>query len=302
MPDLRPIREFIETLGPVDPEKPVLLAGPTAVGKSAYALELAKRDGRAIVNADALQVYDGWEILTARPTAADLGQARHYLYGHVNYQNRYSVGDWLRNVAPLIAQRPAPIIIGGTGLYFRALTNGLADIPPSSPEIRAQATEKLESEGLDALLSDLDAQTLARIDQLNPMRVQRAWEVQRQTGRGLAAWHEETGPALVSLDQAHAVVLAADPAVLGQRIDQRFDAMLAQGAMSEVAARAADWDPARQSSQAIGAPELMAAWFGKLPLDQAVDSAKTSTKQYAKRQRTWFRNKMSEWMSYIVHS
>ncbi len=174
-------------------EAPVLIAGPTASGKSALAMDLAARDGRVIVNADALQVYANWRILTARPTIADEAALPHALYGHVGRDEAYSVGHWLRDLTPLLS-RPV-VIVGGTGLYFSALTEGLADIPPTPRHIRTEADQRLASDGPAALLAELDPATLARIDHLNPTRIQRAWEVQRTTGRGLAAWQAETAPA-----------------------------------------------------------------------------------------------------------
>ena len=200
-------------------ELPVLIAGPTASGKSALAMEIAARDGRTIVNADALQVYGNWRVLTARPSVSDETALPHALYGHVAREADYSVGEWLRELAPLLA-RPV-VIVGGTGLYLSALTEGLAQIPPIPPEVRAMA-DKLRAEGVARMLEDLDAATLARLAVQNPMRVQRAWEVQRATGRGLAFWQGQTGPALVPPDRAEALVIRPDVAWLDARIAARF--------------------------------------------------------------------------------
>lgn len=278
-----------------DPSQPVLLAGPTASGKSALALDLALREGRDIVNADALQVYNGWRILTARPDDRDLAMVSHRLYGHVDYRHTYSVGDWLRDVAPLITMTPAPVIVGGTGLYFQALLNGLADIPPTDPATRATAQGRLEAEGLATLVDELDSETRQRIDLNNPMRVQRAWEVLTQTGRGLASWQDETGPPMVASDKAARFIVSLPRDTLNDRIDRRFDAMLDTGVWDEVRTMDTDWDPDRQSSRAIGATELIAAFRQELPIEQAVAAAKLATRQYAKRQRTWGRSKMSKW-------
>lgn len=166
----------------IPPDRPVLIAGPTASGKSALSLALAERDGGCIVNADALQVFANWRILTARPSPEDEARAPHALYGHVPGDAAYSVGHWLRDMAPLLRDGPRPIIVGGTGLYFSALTEGLADIPATPPEIRAEADARLAERGLSGLLDDLDPDTRSRIDTANPMRVQRAWEVLRGTG------------------------------------------------------------------------------------------------------------------------
>lgn len=282
-----------DLLASLSRDAPVLIAGPTASGKSALALALAARDGRLVVNADALQVYGCWHLLTARPSPQDEAAAPHALYGHIPRDAAYSVGHWLRELAPLLS-RPV-VIVGGTGLYFTALTEGLADIPPTPPAIRAEADRIRLAEGPAALLAALDPATAARIDQRNPARIQRAWEVLHATGRGLADWQAETGPPLLPLDQAQAIVLTPDPAWLNRRIDRRFDTMIAQGALDEVRAELPHWDPARPSARAIGAPELVAHLQGETDLPAAIAAAKTASHQYAKRQRTWFRSRMGAW-------
>jgi tRNA dimethylallyltransferase len=274
-------------------EAPILIAGPTASGKSALAMELAARDGRVIVNADALQVYGCWRILTARPSAQDEAALPHALYGHIGRDTPYSVGHWLREVAPYLA-RPV-VIVGGTGLYFSALTEGLADIPPTPAAIRAEADQRLSQHGPAALLADLDPATAARIDQQNPARIQRAWEVQRSTGRGLAAWQDQTGAPLMPLPGAEALVLRPDVDWLNARIDHRFDQMIAAGALAEARAELPHWQPTRPSARAIGAPELIAHLRGEMPLPDAIAAAKIASRQYAKRQRTWFRSRMKDW-------
>jgi tRNA dimethylallyltransferase len=274
-------------------EAPVLIAGPTASGKSALALELAARDGRTIVNADALQVYENWRILTARPSPEDEAALPHALYGHVGRDQGYSVGHWLREVTPLLKHSVA--IVGGTGLYFTALTRGLAEIPGIPAHVRSEANRRMQDAGRLALLADLDAATLARIDPLNPVRVQRAWEVWRATGRGLSAWQDETAAPLLPLDRAQAIVLAPEVQGLNARIDRRFRQMLAQGALDEARANLTDWDPGRPSAKAIGGPELIAHLRGALSLQDAIDAATLASRQYAKRQRTWFRSNMKTW-------
>lgn len=274
-------------------DAPVLIAGPTASGKSALAMDLAARDGRVIVNADALQVYANWRILTARPSPEDEAQAPHALYGHVARDAPYSVGHWLRDLAPLLS-RPV-VIVGGTGLYLTALTEGLADIPPTPAAIRAEADHRRATEGPAALLADLDPATAARIDRLNPARIQRAWEVQRATGRGLAAWQDETPPPLLPLSACDALLVMPETGWLNARIDRRFDTMISQGALEEARAELPHWQPARPSSRAIGAPELIAHLRGDCTLPAAIAAAKTATHQYAKRQRTWFRSRMGDW-------
>jgi tRNA dimethylallyltransferase len=274
-------------------EAPVLIAGPTASGKSALAMDIAARDGRIIVNADALQVYDAWRLLTARPSPEDEAAHPHALFGHVGTDAEYSVGHWLREVERLL-DRPV-VIVGGTGLFFMALTQGLATIPPIQPEIRAEADALRLGGGLARMIGDLDPATTARIDQANPARVQRAWEVWRATGRGLAAWQSDTGAPLVALNAAQSFVLKLDRDVLSRRIDHRFDAMMAMGALDEVRANAPRYDPARPWSRAIGAAELMAHLQGTMSLSEAVSKAKIATHQYAKRQRTWARARMRDW-------
>lgn len=279
----------------VPPDRPVLIAGPTASGKSRLALDLALAQGRSIVNADALQVYACWRVLTARPTAADEAQVPHHLYGMVARRQDWSVGHWLRAVAGILRADPRPVIVGGTGLYFTALTKGLAVIPPVPAQVRARADARMAGDGPGALLAELDAATAGRIDRQNPARIQRAWEVLTATGRGLADWQDRTGPPVLPLEAAHPLVLRPDPDWLGARIDRRFDQMLQEGAWQEATENRPHWDPGLPSMQAIGAPQLMQHLNGDITLDQARAAATTATRQYAKRQRTWFRNRMGHW-------
>lgn len=271
-----------------------MIAGPTASGKSSLAMDIAEAQGGVIVNADAMQVYDGWRVLTARPDRADEAAVPHALYGHVPFEADYSVGDWLRAVAPLVDGAARPIIVGGTGLYFRALTEGLADIPPTPAAIRAEA----DAQDTDGLLADLaqgDPAILSRIDTQNPARIRRAWEVLRTTGRPLSDWQDQTAPPLLPLDAAQPLVLNADRDWLSDRITRRFDLMLAQGALDEARANLTRWSRAGGAAKAIGAPELIAHLQGHLTLDQAREAAIIASRQYAKRQRTWFRARMGDW-------
>lgn len=277
----------------ISQEAPVLIAGPTASGKSALAMALAARDGRLIVNADALQVYENWRILTARPSLAEEAALPHALYGHVGRDQPWSVGHWLREVAPLL-DRPV-VIVGGTGLNFNALTRGLARVPDTPPEVRAEADARRAVHGHAVLLAELDPATAARIDRQNPVRIQRAWEVLRATGRGLAAWQDDTPAPVLPLSGAEALVLVPEVGWLNDRIDRRFGQMLAQGALEEARANLAGWDPARPSSKAIGGPELIAHLKGDMTLAEARDAAILASRQYAKRQRTWFRSNMKAW-------
>ncbi len=275
-------------------EAPVLLAGPTASGKSALAMKIADRLGGEIVNADAIQVFADWRILTARPSPADEAALPHRLYGHVPGHVPYSVGHWLRDLAPLLSGR-RPIVVGGTGLYFAALTEGLAQIPETPPEIRAEADARMAEAGPGPLLAELDPATAARIDRLNPVRVSRAWEVQRATGRGLAAWQDATPPPLLPLGDARAFFLTGPRDWLAPRIARRFDAMLEAGVLDEARANMAHWSRDLPSAKAHGAADLIAHLRGTRTLEAARERTITMTRQYAKRQRTWFRARMSAW-------
>jgi len=278
----------------VPADRPVLIAGPTASGKSALAMAIAETGGGRIVNADALQVFSDWRILTARPSAEDEASVPHALYGHVRGDTAYSVGHWLRDVAPLL-DGPRPVIVGGTGLYFTALTEGLADIPEVPRAVADAAEATLAERGLAAMAADLDPATAARIDLSNPRRVQRAWEVLRATGRGLAAWQDETRPPLLRLEDTTALVLHAPPDWLDPRIEARFDAMLEAGLLDEARANRAGWHARLPSAKAIGAADLIAHLDGKVDLAGLRNNVAVRTRQYAKRQRTWFRRRMAAW-------
>jgi tRNA dimethylallyltransferase len=282
------------------PDRPVLIAGPTAAGKSALALTLAESQGRVIVNADALQVWDCWRVLSARPSAGEEARATHLLYGHRTPGADYSVGHWLREVSGVLAHHPAPVIVGGTGLFLSALTEGLADIPPTPPQVRAEADAWMAAEGPAPMLADLDPATAARIDIRNPARIQRAWEVQRTTGRGLADWQAGTGAPVLPLARVTALRIEADRDALAAQIDARFDAMLAAGALDEVRAVLPFWTPRALWARAIGAPELVACLQGETDLATAAERAKAASRQYAKRQRTWLRARMRAWTPVTV--
>ena len=279
----------------LDPARPVLIAGPTASGKSALALRIAQALGGAVVNADALQVWSCWRVLTARPSPEDEAAAPHLLYGHVAPGQAYSVGDWLAEVAGLLEQGRPLVIAGGTGLYLTALTSGLAVIPPVPPQIRAEGDAWLARGGLSGMVEALDARTRAGLDLRNPARVQRAWEVLRATGRGLADWQAETPPPLVAPEAAQRIVLQMDRDRLARRIARRFDAMLEAGALEEVRQALPLWQPGAQWTRAIGAAELKDHLEGRATLAEARERAIIATRQYAKSQRIWFRNRMRGW-------
>ena len=279
----------------LDPARPVLIAGPTASGKSALALRIAQALGGAVVNADALQVWSCWRVLTARPSPEDEAAAPHLLYGHVAPDRAYSVGNWLAEVAGLLEQGRPLVIAGGTGLYLTALTSGLAVIPPVPPQIRAEGDAWLARGGLSGMVEALDARTRAGLDLRNPARVQRAWEVLRATGRGLADWQAETPPPLVAPEAAQRIVLQMDRDRLARRIARRFDAMLDAGALEEVRQALPLWQPGAQWTRAIGAAELKDHLEGRATLAEARERAIIATRQYAKSQRIWFRNRMRGW-------
>lgn len=276
----------------IDPERHVVIAGPTASGKSALAMHLAETQGGTVVNADALQIWACWRVLTARPSSLDETRVPHALYGHVSPGHPYSVGDWLTQVATLPGRL---IIVGGTGLYLNALTRGLAPIPPTPAHIRAEGDNLLASQGLAEMVDQLDPESRASIDTRNPARVQRAWEVLRATGRGISAWQAETPAPLVAPDTATLIQVQSDRDWLAERIARRFDQMLTMGALEEVRAMLPLWNPSQQWTKAIGAPEMVAHLRGETSLTQARDLSVIATRQYAKSQRIWFRGKMRDW-------
>lgn len=283
------------TLSNIDPQKPVLIYGPTASGKSGLAIDIALAQGGVIVNADALQVYGAWKILTAQPTQSDLSRVAHHLYGHLAYNAPYSVGDWLRDVAPFLQAHaqggPRPIIVGGTGLYFTALTEGLADIPPTPPHIRQQG----DSLPLANMIAALDSETAASMDLRNRARVQRAWEVQASTGRGIRSWQSDTPAPILAPHTCTALALLPDVAWLNARIEKRFDLMLADGVLQEAKAICGTWDPEAPSSKAIGARALIQVLNAETSIASAREQTIIATRQYAKRQRTWLRSRMTRW-------
>lgn len=281
----------------------VLIAGPTASGKSAVALALAERTGGVVINADSMQVYGDLRIITARPTLAEEARVPHRLYGHVDGDTDYSTGRWLDDArAALAAARTEgrlPIFIGGTGLYFRVLTQGLAAVPPI-PEVirtalRAEA-EGLSDAALHRRLAARDADGAARLAPADRQRVLRALEVVEATGRPLAAWQQAQGPAPLSLERCARVVLEVKREVLRGRIDARFEAMMAAGALDEVAALAARQLPAtRPVLKAHGVPALTRYLAGEMSREAAIAEGQGDTRRYAKRQVTWFRHQMEDW-------
>lgn len=278
----------------------VLIAGPTASGKSALALKIARAEGGTVVNADSMQVYSVLRVLTARPGQPELSVAPHRLYGHVDPRETYSTGRWARDVEDLIRSGaldggPA-VFTGGTGLYFRALTDGLSAIPPVPAPVREKWRAALEQEGpaaLHRLLGERDARAAAAIRPGDGQRIVRALEVLEASGRPISHWQGVAGRPLVDRVSARLIVLEPDRAELARRIEARFDAMMRAGAAEEARAmEALGLNAAMPAMKAIGLRELIAAERGEMPLDEAVARAKTATRQYAKRQSTWFRNQL----------
>jgi tRNA dimethylallyltransferase len=280
----------------------VLIAGPTASGKSAAAIALAEAIGGDIINADSMQVYAEPRILTARPSDEDMHRVPHLLYGHVSVTERYSVGryqaDAARAMDEVRGRKRVPIFVGGTGMYFGALTEGIADIPPVPAEVRARVAARRKEMGPAAFHAELaarDPESALRLGASDTQRTLRAHEVLEATGRPLSHWQTETGkPVLAGLTAAR-FVLAPPRDELYARIDARFDRMLAGGALEEAKALAS-LDPALPASKILGLRELLAVSAGTLSLGEAKAAARQATRNYAKRQLTWFRNRMADWM------
>lgn len=279
----------------------VLIAGPTASGKSAAALAIAENIGGAIVNADSMQIYRELRLLTARPSDADMARVPHFLYGHVSAREAYSVGryraDAVRALAQVRALGKIPVIAGGTGLYFSALTEGLADIPAIPQTIRDAAREKLAHIGVARLHAELaarDPRAAAALRPSDPQRVLRAYEVLEATGRSLLYWQTHKGEALLEAKDAARFVLDVPREELRARIAHRFRQMVADGA-GEEAATLSDLDPALPAAKILGLRVLNAARSGELSLEAAIAEATLRTRQYAKRQVTWFRQRMAAW-------
>ena len=281
----------------------ILIAGPTASGKSALALELAEKLGGTIVNADSMQVYGDLRIITARPTPEEEARVPHLLYGHVDAAENYSVGRWCRDAGAALTEIAAlgrvPILVGGTGLYFKALTSGLAAVPPIPAEIRTQVRGRLASEGVTPLYAELierDPVTAARLMPLDRSRIARALEVVLATGRSLSDWHKEGLPPLLDPSRAAKVFLACERKELVTRIETRFAVMLEAGALDEVRALSErNLDSMLPAMKAHGVPWLIRHLKGGLSLDEAAAGSIMDTRRYAKRQVTWFRNQMPDW-------
>jgi tRNA dimethylallyltransferase len=282
--------------------KAVLIAGPTASGKSALALELARRTDGVIINTDSMQVYRDLRIITARPTIEEEARVPHRLYGHVDAAVNFSAGAWVADAAEVLAEARAqnrlPIFVGGSGLYFKALTRGLSAVPPIPPEVREGVRLKLGRDGVEALHAELTRRDPVSAERLKPRdrtRIARALEVVEATGRPLPDWHREGLPPLLPRSEFSALFLAPQRDALYARIDARFDAMLAAGALQEVAALAArQLDPLLPAMKAHGVPALIRHLRGEVTLEEAAEIGRADTRHYAKRQFTWFRHQLPE--------
>jgi tRNA dimethylallyltransferase len=282
--------------------KAVLIAGPTASGKSAFALELAQKTGGVVINTDSMQVYRDLRIITARPTSEEEARVPHRLYGCVDAAVNFSAGAWVADAAKVLAEaraeRRLPIFTGGSGLYFKALTRGLSAVPPIPPEVREDVRARLERNGVEALHAELARHDPASAERLKPRdrtRIARALEVVEATGRSLTDWHREGLPPLLPPGRFSALFLETDRDQLYARIDARFDAMLGAGALEEVAALATrNLDPLLPAMKAHGVPALIRHLKGEITLAEAAVIGRADTRHYAKRQFTWFRHQLSE--------
>ena len=280
----------------------MLIAGPTASGKSALALELAQKTGGVVINTDSMQVYRDLRIITARPTVPEEARAPHRLYGRVDAAVNFSAGNWVIDATAALAearaQRRLPIFVGGSGLYFKALTRGLSAVPKVPDEIRDSVRARLERDGVEALHAELSARDPASAERLKPRdrtRVARALEVVEATGRSLTDWHRDGLPPLLPQGAFRALFLAPEREALYARIDARFSAMLEAGALEEVAELAARrLDPLLPAMKAHGVPALIRHLAGEITAEEAAEIGRADTRHYAKRQFTWFRHQLPE--------
>lgn len=278
-----------------------LVAGPTASGKSSMALKIARENNAIVVNADSMQVYDVLSVITARPDSSELEQAPHFLYGHVSPADTYSTGHWLRDVQALLeAVEPDQhiVFVGGTGLYFKALLGGLSPMPKVANDVREDARARLLADGAAKLhehLTEVDPEMAATLNQGDGQRIARALEVIRSTGRSLLWWQTQPGEALINPETCQRFVLHPNRTWLKARIDKRFDQMMELGALNEVKALLAlKLDPSMPAMKAIGVQNLERFLAGQISYDEAIELSKIATRQYAKRQMTWFRNQLDE--------
>jgi tRNA dimethylallyltransferase len=280
----------------------ILITGPTASGKSALAVALAKRHNGVVINADSMQVYDTLHVLTARPFAADMQGVAHHLYGHVAASQHYSTGEWFRDAVTVLeaarSEGRIPVFVGGTGLYFKALTGGLSDMPAVPATIRDDVRARLLAEGAEALyaiLSEKDPETAATLRPGDGQRIARALEIFEATGQSIRVFQARQGPVAIDPDRAMKIVVLPERALLRQRIDRRFAGMLESGAVEEVKALLSlDLKPEMPAMKAIGVPQIAALLSGTMSKAEVIETSSAATRQYAKRQMTWFRNQLDD--------
>jgi len=280
----------------------VLIAGPTASGKSALGIRLAQALNGVVINADSMQVYRDLRVITARPTPEEEEEAPHRLYGHVDAATNFSVGRYVADAVTVLQEiqdKRLPIFVGGTGLYFKALTEGLSDMPSVPDEVREQVrreSEGLETPELHQLLAERDPETARTLRPSDRLRVQRALEVFAATGRPLVSFHGAREPGPLADRLLVKLFLAPDREDLRRRIDRRFLAMMERGALDEVKALGErNLDPMLPAMRAHGVPGLLAYLRGELTLDEAIAKGQGDTRRYAKRQFTWFRHQLPDW-------
>jgi len=285
-----------------DRSEAILITGPTASGKSALAMKLAGEVGGVVINADSMQVYDTLRVVTARPSADEMQGVPHCLYGHVPAGAVYSTGEWLREVTALLqglkAEGRLPVIVGGTGLYFKALTGGLSDMPEVPETVRAALRERERRDGAEVLhleLTQRDPAVAAKLDPSDGQRIVRALEVLEVTGQSITVFQARSGPVIIDPARARKLIALPERTLLHERINRRFASMMDEGAVEEVRALLAqNLSPEMPAMKAIGVSQIAAMLQGEISRQEAIEKASAATRQYAKRQMTWFRNQMDE--------
>ena len=283
-------------------EDAILITGPTASGKSALAIKWARETKGVVINADSMQVYDTLRILTARPSDEDMQGIPHHLYGHVPADTAYSTGLWLKDISALLKQLKRdgvmPVIVGGTGLYFRALTEGLSDMPEVPDDLRQSLRARMAEEGSAALhaeLQDVDPETAARLQPGDGQRILRALEIHAVSGKPLSSFQNRPGRGVLRADACRKIVVLPDRTMLAERIDRRFRQMLETGAIEEAKTLLSrHLSPQLPVMKAIGVPEIASLLAGDMTMAEVIERGSAATRQYAKRQMTWFRNQMDE--------
>ena len=281
----------------------ILIHGPTASGKTALAIEVARKLGGEVINADSMQVYRDLQVISARPTEEEMDGVPHHLFGYVDAAARYSTGEWLEAARGVLKklqrQNKHAVIVGGTGLYLLALTQGLSDIPPVPDDIRAEVkliSDTEGAEGLRARLAPHDPELAERLGTGDKQRLARAYEVWLATGRPLSDFQTERQPPVLKDGEWVGYALTPPRAALYKKIDRRFEGMLMQGAMAEARALVArDLDPELPAMKAHGMPWLVAFVRGEISAEEAAENAKRDTRRYAKRQFTWIGRQFPFW-------